>query len=97
MLDLAGQTTGVSDACGMAGLDGLALWVQLGGRMHQARAQALKAKSCIVDDGDGAEHLAHAIDEALTAATPEEAMARVVARFKGQQPHCGATRTWGRG
>ena len=84
LVDLAGETAAVSEACEMAGLDGLALWVQLGGRMHQARAQALKAKSCIVDDGDGTENLAHAIDEALAAATPEEAMARAMAGFKGE-------------
>lgn len=83
LVDLAGETAAVSEACEMGGLGGCALWVQLGGRMHAARAQAMKAKSCIVDDGDGAKKLSQAIDEALEAATPEEAMARVMAGFKG--------------
>ena len=61
-VDLAGEAAAVSAACEMAGLGGQALWVQLGGRMHQARAQALKAKRCIVDDGDGAKKLSQAID-----------------------------------
>ena len=34
LVDLAGETAGVSEACAMAGLDGHSLWVQLGGRMH---------------------------------------------------------------
>ena len=85
LVDLVGETVAVSELCEMAGLGGQALWVQLGGHMHQARAQALKAKSCIVDGGGGTEKLAQAIDEALAAATPEEAMARVMAGLKGEE------------
>ena len=97
---MAGEAAAVSEACEMAGLGGQSLRMQLGGRMHQARAQALKAKRCIFDDivdsGDGAEKLSQAIDEALKADNPDEAMARM-AGGKGRQPPCGATRASGSG
>ena len=85
VVDLTGETAAVSEACELAGLSGHVLWVQLGGHMHQARAQALKAKKSVVDGGDGTEKLAQAIDEALEAENPEEAIARVMPGLKGAE------------
>ena len=79
LVDLAGETAAASAACEMAGLGGQALRVQFGGRGRQARAQALKAKGCIVDDGDGTKKLSQAIDEALEEDNPDAAMARAMA------------------
>ena len=85
MVDVAKETAAVSEACSVANLGGHALWVQLGGRMHQARVQALKAKCCVVDGGDGTHKLDQAIEEALEAANPEEVLARTMAQLKGTE------------
>ena len=91
MVDVAKETAAVSEACALAKLGGHALWVQLGGRMHQARVQASETKCCVVDGGDGTGKLAQTIEEALEAANPDAPWPN----SRGQKAHCGATRTWG--